>query len=86
MSTLWLPRHLNRANCYIEVLKFDSDEQVAPGELGRIVVTDFTNYAMPMIRYDIGDVATIGETHNGILLSLDNLSGRKTDMIFKTNG
>lgn len=77
---------LNRANCYIEVLKFDSDEQVAPGELGRIVVTDFTNYAMPMIRYDIGDVATIGETHNGILLSLDNLSGRKTDMIFKTNG
>ncbi len=29
---------------------------VRPGELGRILVTDLTNRAMPLIRYDIGDV------------------------------
>lgn len=77
---------LNLANCYIEILKFDSDEPVADGELGRIVVTDLTNYAMPMIRYDIGDVAMVGEKKSGIMVSIDNLGGRKTDLIIRTDG
>ena len=77
---------LNLANCYMEILKFDKDEPVEKGELGRIVVTDLTNYAMPMIRYDIGDVATIGEVKNGVMLSIEKLSGRKTDMISRTDG
>lgn len=78
---------LNRANCYVELLKFDSDEPVSKGEIGRIVVTDFTNYAMPMIRYELGDLASIGEVAaDGTLLSIENLCGRKTDMIFRTNG
>lgn len=77
---------LNLANCYMEILKFDSDEPVADGELGRIVVTDLTNYAMPMIRYDIGDVAMVGEKKSGIMVSIDNLGGRKTDLIIKTDG
>jgi len=29
---------------------------VAPGELGRLLITDLSNVAMPWIRYDIGDV------------------------------
>jgi phenylacetate-CoA ligase len=29
---------------------------VQPGETGRILVTDLTNRAMPLIRYDLGDV------------------------------
>lgn len=78
---------LNRANCYVEILKMDSNEPVANGEIGRIVVTDFTNYAMPMIRYEIGDLAAIGETaSDGTILSITNLCGRKTDMIYRTNG
>lgn len=79
--------NLNRANCYIEILKLDSDERAQKGELGRIVVTDLTNYAMPLIRYDLGDLAKIGDvTESGIMLSLESLAGRKTDMILKTNG
>ena len=77
---------LNRACCFLEILKFDRDEPAAPGELGRIVVTDFTNYALPMIRYDIGDVASTGKIENGILMSIDNLAGRKTDMVYNTSG
>lgn len=78
---------LNRANCFVEILKLDSDVPVEKGEIGRIVVTDFSNYAMPMIRYDTGDLASIGAiSSDGIILSLENLSGRKTDLIFKTNG
>jgi phenylacetate-CoA ligase len=30
---------------------------LAPGQLGRVVVTDFHNYTSPLIRYEIGDVA-----------------------------
>lgn len=77
---------LNRGNCHIELLKFDSDEPVEEGEVGRIVVTDFTNHAMPLIRYDVGDAATIGEIKNGILMSFGSLIGRRTDLIFNTKG
>ncbi|MGI6005900.1 MAG: hypothetical protein ACOX8E_00235 [Ruminococcus sp.] len=42
-------------NFYIEILKLQSDEPARPGEVGRIVVTDYYNRAFPMIRYDTGD-------------------------------
>lgn len=79
--------NLNGAGCVIEILKLDCDEPAARGELGRIVVTDFTNYAMPMIRYEIGDLAAPCEFwDDGTVKSIDNLSGRITDMIFRTDG
>ena len=42
-------------NFYPEVLKMNSDEPAAPGELGRLVVTDYYNKTFPMVRYDTGD-------------------------------
>ena len=56
-------------NFYIEILKLDSDEPARPGELGRIVVTDYYNRAFPMIRYDTGDT--------GILEMTVDAAGRK---------
>jgi phenylacetate-CoA ligase len=32
----------------------------APGEIGRVVVTPLYNYAMPLLRYEIGDEAEVG--------------------------
>jgi phenylacetate-CoA ligase len=32
----------------------------APGEVGRVVVTPLHNFAMPLVRYDIGDYAEAG--------------------------
>ncbi len=78
---------LNRANCIVEILNLNRDVPAKEGEIGRIVITDLTNYAFPMIRYDIGDLAMQGEKHkDGTLLSIANLSGRKTDMIYKPSG
>lgn len=79
--------NLNGAGCIVEILKMDKDEAADKGELGRIVITDLTNYAFPMIRYEIGDLAAPCEYYDdGTIKSIDNLSGRVTDMIYSTNG
>ena len=78
---------LNRANCRIELLDLDSDEPVSMGQPGRVVVTDMTNRAMPMIRYDIGDVAVCLEAlPNGEPLVVRLLDSRHIDMIHDTSG
>jgi phenylacetate-CoA ligase len=38
----------------------DSNQPVAHGEFGRVVVTPLHNFAMPFIRYDVGDYARAG--------------------------
>ena len=36
-------------------------EPCQPGQVGRVVITTLHNFAMPLIRYDIGDYAEVGE-------------------------
>lgn len=78
----------NRANYYVEILKLDSDEPVAEGEVGRVVITDLYNYAMPMVRYDTGDVGAWKEVmHKGKMRrAIGSFSGRVVDMIFDCSG
>lgn len=79
---------INWASYYIEILKMDSDEKANAGELGRLVVTDLFNYAMPLIRYDTGDVASFssGNTHNNSFPKLNRIEGRKMDFVYNTEG
>ena len=46
--------HLSEDNLYVEVVD-DAGQHCAPGDVGRILVTDFNNAANPFIRYEIGD-------------------------------
>jgi len=47
--------HVVAEGTIIEIIK---EGQIAkPGEVGEVVVTDLSNYAMPLIRYQIGDLA-----------------------------
>jgi phenylacetate-CoA ligase len=82
------PRFLvNTASYHIEILKIDTDEPAKEGELGRIVVTDLYNYAMPMIRYDTGDVGSLErDASNPGRLYLSKVEGRKLDMLYDTKG
>ncbi len=50
--------HLHLENCVVEVLNAD-DEPCGPGEIGRVIVTSLANAAMPLIRYDTGDLAEL---------------------------
>jgi phenylacetate-CoA ligase len=52
--------HVAAENAFVEILD-EEGREVAPSELGRIVVTSFYNYAMPFIRYDLGDLAMAGD-------------------------
>ena len=49
-------KHIKYEHSYIEFLDEDN-EPAKPGCEGRIVCTAFGNYAMPLIRYDLGDIA-----------------------------
>lgn len=45
---------------HVEILR--QGKPVEPGEVGRVAVTDLINTAMPLIRYEVGDV---GRLHTG---------------------
>ncbi|MFQ6864462.1 phenylacetate--CoA ligase family protein [Blautia sp.] len=76
-------------NFYTEILKMDSDEPAEPGELGRIVVTDYYNKTFPMIRYDTGDTGKIrlykdekGRLHGKFV----EIYGRRGSLIYNCQG
>lgn len=75
---------VNTASYLIEIFHPDKDELLVDGTLGRIVVTDLYNFAMPLIRYDTGDmglkVQRDGKTY------LKTVEGRKLDLLFNTSG
>jgi phenylacetate-CoA ligase len=51
--------HINTELVALEILKNDGTP-AAPGETGKVVLTDLHNRVMPMIRYDTGDLAVAG--------------------------
>lgn len=80
--------HMNTASYIFEILKVDSDEPANIGEVGRIVITDLFNFAMPIIRYDTGDL-TIKKEKPDCVLNTDvvtAIEGRKVDVVYDTTG
>ncbi len=80
--------YINFASYFLEILNIDNNEASPLGKAGRIVVTDLYNEAMPMIRYDTGDIGIMNERLvNGKKTPvLEKIEGRKMDMVFNTNG
>ena len=76
--------HTNMETCFIEIVDTNKDG------IGRIVSTNLTNYAFPIIRYDTGDVGRIertgqclcGRSHDKIT----SLLGRQRDVVTLPNG
>jgi len=52
--------HVQAENAFLEVVD-DHGRACAPGEVGRVLVTSLNNFATPLIRYEIGDYAEVGE-------------------------
>jgi phenylacetate-CoA ligase len=51
--------HALQFSNYIEILN-DNNEPCKTGEPGRVIVTSLQNLAMPLIRYELGDIAAFG--------------------------
>lgn len=76
---------INTASFVVELLDLEADVPVEIGKPGRIVITDLYNKAMPMLRYDTGDIGVQKIDKNGRLV-LSSIEGRKIDFIFDTKG
>jgi phenylacetate-CoA ligase len=71
--------HVLPWTCHVEVIG-PNGEPVGPGEEGEIAVTGFTNRAMPLIRYLIGDRARLPER------DVPCPCGRRTQMLAEVTG
>ena len=80
--------HVNGASYHVELLNIDTDDPVSTGEPGRIVVTDLFNHAMPLIRYDTGDIGVSKEEAGCGWSSqvFSSIQGQMIDIIFDTKG
>ena len=77
--------HLMSDNLLIECV----DENGLPSQTGEIVVTDFYNFSTPIIRYRIGDFATLTKKtcSCGVTLPIiSNIHGRAYDLIKTSSG
>ncbi|MDA1091221.1 MAG: phenylacetate--CoA ligase family protein [Proteobacteria bacterium] len=79
--------HVQSEGIFIEVLD-DDGNACGPGETGRVVVTPLNNFAMPLIRYEIGDFAELGPPcpcGRGLPV-LSRIIGRQQDMVTLPGG
>lgn len=79
--------HVQSEVVYLEILD-ERDQPCPPGQVGRVVVTPLHNYAMPMLRYEIGDEAEFGplcSCGRGLPV-IRNVIGRTSDYLVLRDG
>jgi phenylacetate-CoA ligase len=79
--------HVNADAYVVEVI--DDGVPAAPGQVGRVVVTDLRGRAMPLLRYDTGDLAQAAEGPCGCgrpLPLLARMEGRANESILRRDG
>lgn len=79
--------HVQSENLYVEVVD-DDGRPCRPGETGRVLLTTLHNFAMPLIRYEIGDYAEVGElcSCGRTLPVLKRILGRRRNMLVLPSG
>jgi phenylacetate-CoA ligase len=80
--------HVDMENNYVELLDSNGND-VPTGADGAVVITNLLNRAMPLIRYKMGDVASLPGracTCGRTLQLMNNLSGRVADFLVRRDG
>lgn len=79
--------HINSERVNVEFLDLNSNEKANLGEKSNLIITDLDNYAMPFIRYEIGDMGfQLEECACKRNLPSMDVEGRKFDIIIGSNG
>ncbi len=79
--------HLTIENAVVEFVR--DGNPVAPRQLGKIIITDLSNYAMPFIRYEIGDLGVPSDEMCSCgreLPLMKSVEGRTTDIFRRSDG
>ena len=79
--------HLSDDTLFGEVLK--DGRRVEPGERGELVATNLHSFAMPFIRYKLGDLVTQGTTPcacGSPFSSIRSIEGRTADLMLLIGG
>lgn len=83
--------HLSVNQCYIEIVD-DDGQPVRAGQMGKVLATRFDNFAMPLIRYYIGDLVELDAEEGAAcacgrqLPRLRRVIGRDTDIVKTATG
>jgi phenylacetate-CoA ligase len=74
--------HVQAEDVLVEIIN-DNGNPCAVGESGRVIVTSLHNFAMPLLRYDLGDYATVGGACEcgRTLPTLERILGRTRNML-----
>jgi phenylacetate-CoA ligase len=80
--------YTNNASLFLEVVTLDDEKPVMLGETGRLLITDLYSYAMPLIRYDIGDIVKLSadSLNERRITVLDSVEGRSVEIITSSDG
>jgi len=79
--------HVQSETVLVEVLD-EQNNPCLPGQIGRVVVSTLHNFAMPFIRYELGDYAEVGEPcpcGRGLPV-LTRILGRQRNMMITPDG
>jgi len=81
--------HVFTEGVFLEILNGEG-QPAQPGEIGKVIITDLFNKAMPLIRYDIGDMAAASDGRicdcGNPLPLIEKLLGRDRDIILDSYG
>jgi phenylacetate-CoA ligase len=83
--------HLSVNQCFVEIVD-DEGLPIPRGQMGKVLVTRLDNYAMPLIRYYVGDLAELDAGDPGkcacgrSLPLLRRVIGRDTDIVRTRSG
>jgi len=80
--------HIQSERSVVEILD-DDGLPCLPGKTGRVILTPLHNFAMPLFRYEIGDLATPGVVPcscGRTLPLIDEIPGRARDLLLLPSG
>ncbi|MFZ5979902.1 MAG: phenylacetate--CoA ligase family protein [Candidatus Zixiibacteriota bacterium] len=81
--------HVQNYNLYVEVINPETGRDACPGEPGEIVLTELHSYAMPFIRYRLGDTVVLSDELCSCGMEsplFAHIEGRLEDMIETPDG
>ena len=79
--------HVQSENLLVEIVD-ERGRSCPPGSIGRVVVTTMHNFAMPLVRYELGDYAEVGDPcacGRGLPV-LKRIMGRQRNMVRLPDG